>query len=148
MSATNDFLDGSAALLVTAGAGVYRPNGPAYTGAEVGISTDGTKDSPDSMIVLTSYLPGGDDPNLPMGRLGLQALTRAATSRGERTIRDLVYATFHGLKRTPMGSITVVQMQIISSTPMGKDAANRPTFALHFYANVDYPATANRNLTF
>lgn len=149
MSATLDFLEGCAGLLVAASVGVYRPDGPAYIAAEVAITLTNMPDDPDQVITLTAYLPGGDDPNLPMGRMVLQARTRGTTDpRTEFAIRDAVYAVFQGTKHVQFGSVHLIQMVNLSSVPMGRDLSGRQEFANNFMADIDMAPTTNRSLSF
>lgn len=145
-----DFLEGCAAALVANGVGVYRAS-PAYTLAETGIRFFDMPDGPEvpnNMIVLSVWSVGGDDPNLPIGRLALQARTRAADVLTDLGLQGGIYQTFQGLKHVTMGSVHVIQMRNTSSAFDGTDTHGRPGTFHHFYADVDLPATANRNLAF
>lgn len=144
MSDSTDFLDGVIAKLVADGRGVWR-TGSKYLATETGITDASMPDDPDKMLALTTYLAGGGSDRLPIDRFGLQLRVRGDTSRRTAlAMRDACKVSLDGLAGLAWGAISLNRMWAISSPPMGRDAAGRWIEAVHFYANVNVAATANR----
>lgn len=153
MSVTRDLLEGVAGLFVAEITGlskpvVYRPAGPDYTDAEIGVSLTGMQPSPDWMIALAAYQVGGDDLDLPISRPAIQVRTRGDTDpRTESDIRDAVYTVLHGRRHTTLGSVHVIRFRLASGVELGLDANDRAESSSNYYTVTDMPATTNRYLS-
>lgn len=143
---TLDFLEGIAAVLVTAGAGVYNADGSGYTAGQTGIALNDMPDDPDRMIVLTAYSAGADDLLLTESRLAVQVRTRGTPDpRVEMAIRDDCYAALQGLRQIQLGSVWLIALTNISSILLGRDSQSRWENAQNFYADVNLPTTNLRS---
>jgi hypothetical protein len=144
MGHTNDLLDGIEQLLATAGIVDQVADGEVYTSGQTAYSTEGLPDKPDRAVAAYDYTVS-DSPNQAISTIGLQLRTRAATAAEERDLRDAIYMQLQGRTNLTFGSVHVIQVRRISTTPMGKDGSERPSSAQTFYLDVNTPPSPFRN---
>lgn len=125
-------------LLVDAGVGVYRPDGPAYTADEVAIYYGAIGSSPDSGIGLTLY--HSDPSDLRNGlrgdpRVQLRFRGKAGQRRSADAIAQDAYDTLDGLTRTA-GFLLVWRVLMAQ---LGTDGNRRPERADSYQINLDLP---------
>ncbi len=145
MGFESDLLDGLASFIAAGGIGVtYRPTGT-YLAGETGISFSKMPDTPDRCVVLTAY-PVTDEVNQNLSTVGVQIRTRGTTDPFD--VGDLDTAIFQlvqGLTHRDFGTCHLVQLLRRSSIPMGQDSNDRWERSSNYYADINPPATANRN---
>lgn len=105
-------------LLHNASVGVWRPTGPAYTSAEVGIFYGPILATPDRAIGVTCYTQTDDIVNGEAIRY-VQVKCRGAKGlpNGADLVADAVFAALHGVYRTS-GIARIVRT---STVPLGAD---------------------------
>lgn len=111
-----------ATMLNDAGAGIWRPDGPAYAAAEIGIHYGAIPVSPDQGIGLTIYNTD-DDVVVGTKTRWLQARTRGLKGRsdGADALSATVFAALQGV--THRAGIAL--MHRVSSLPLGADENGR-----------------------
>ncbi|GII98389.1 hypothetical protein CLV28_0712 [Sediminihabitans luteus] len=141
MSWTSDLEAGLAEHLAAAGLGVWRPTGPAYTTAEVGIVTGRVPTAPDRVIVINAY-------NVTSGllshvTLGLQIKVRGPKSADPRPAQDLtdaIYDRLHGARDLTLAGIPVALLWRQSWAWLGPDANGRDETTSNYYAETAHPS--------
>lgn len=140
MGSTGDLIVGIAELLQLAGVGVYRPDGPAYTTAETGITISTMPDAPNRLICLTPYAV--DDSDLTDAIEGVQVRMRAGTNPLDLlALSGAVFNELHNRRGAVLGETTVALMWRQSEAPMGQDAHGRDERTANYYAQVSRGAT-------
>lgn len=131
---TTDLITGIAELLADAGIGEWRPDGPAYIAAEVGILMRSVPPQPDRVITLSPYPVAS--PLLGMADFiqGVQIRCRGTTD--VRVCEDLADAVFDNLDsagRLTLGGVAVVQVYRQSYTSLGQDGNGRWESSSNYY---------------
>lgn len=140
MAYTGDLIDGIAELLQLAGVAVYRPDGPAYTPDETGLTIANMPDAPSRLICLTPYAV--DDSDLTDAITGVQVRMRAGTDpRALLALSDAVFKELHNRRNLTIGGSYVALMWRQSEAPMGQDAHGRDERSANYYAQVSRGAT-------
>lgn len=140
---TSRLLAGLAEHLQAAGIGVWRPDGPSYTAAEVGIVIRGIPTSPDRIITLAPYVVASP-PGLADVTQGVQIRVRG--TKDPRVAEDLADSVFdrldsaHGIT---WGGIPIVQVYRQSYAALGADANGRWETSSNYYVEAMRP-TAHR----
>jgi hypothetical protein len=111
-----------AQILADAGAGVWRPTGPAYTAAEVAIAYGPLPASPDRAIGVTVYTQT-DDPMTGLADRYVQVRSRGSRGapNGADIVADAAFAALHNTYRT-RGLARVTRT---STAPLGADENGR-----------------------
>jgi len=109
------------ALLDAAGVGQWRPAGPAYSAADVGIFYGPIGSAPDRAIGVTTYLQT-DDPVTGLAVRMVQIRCRGAKGpAGADVIADAVFAALHMLHQTS----GIARITRTSTAPLGADGNGR-----------------------
>jgi hypothetical protein len=129
---TSDLVDGAALLLTSAGLGVYRPTGPAYTPEETGIVIASMPDAPDRAICLTPYTV--DDDVTSDAITGLQVRMRAGFDpRDLMALSDAVFDQLHNRRGFWLGAVNVAVSWRASEVLLGQDAHGRDERTSNYY---------------
>lgn len=132
MGYSADLADGLAQLLMDAGIGVYRPDGPAYTATETGITIASVPDTPDRLITITDYTV--EDTDLADATTGMQVRMRAGPDpRDVMRLSDAVFDLLHNRRRFLLSSVYVGLCWRQSETPMGVDVHGRIERSANYY---------------
>lgn len=139
-----DIMTGLAELLDGAGIGDFSPTA-AYAAGDTAIALKNMPADPDRAIVITAYLVDAQ-PAMHLDQVNVQIRTRGAPddTTDVDVLADQVYAFCQGLTYVQLGGVTVNQMILKSSIPMGIDQNNRWERSDNYTLDVDVPATANR----
>lgn len=147
MTVTRDLLTGYAALIATAGIGVWNPSG-VYRTTDTGIYVKTMPDGdtiPDRCVVL-NVIPLTDDVSIPAARVLIQVAGRGA--RGNPfdvdDLLDPIFDLFQGRTGDTFGTTRVIQLFRNGSVPMGQDTQARWTRADKYFADIDVAATTLR----
>lgn len=139
-----DLLTGIAQHLATQSLGIWNPAGM-YTADETGIVLDTMPQSPDNVIVLSSY-GVSDDPSQATTIVGLQIRSRTA-GRDPRTYRRLsadIAFDLHGRTHLSLSTgLQVTQLLRQSWVSGGLDGNGRWSMIQNFYAWLSVPALHN-----
>jgi hypothetical protein len=142
-----DIMTGVAALLDTAGIGVYdAANGPPPTGLTLPwIRFKEMPDAPDRCIVITAY-SYANQPRMALDQPRLQIRCRGARDDAFDVdeITGQVFDALHGLTYVTWGGVAVHQVLQQSRIPMGVDSDRRWELSDNYLIDADVPATANR----
>lgn len=118
--------------LADAGVGAWRPSGPAYTSAEVGIFYGAIGASPDRAIGVARYMR---DDFVPGDRYATTTLRVQVRVRGPKGVvagaddlADAVDAALQGLSR--VGGLNYIERQ--SLAPLGPDGNGRQELTLNY----------------
>jgi hypothetical protein len=142
MGFKTDLAVGFAELLAAAGAGTWNASG-VYTASQTGIVLRTLPQSPDRVIVLSTY-PVDDDPTLSDSVIGLQVTTRwgGPDPRPTDDLDDLVFDQLHGLEGVDLSTgIRVVQCYRRSGASLGQDGNSRWRSSSNFYVDAHRPST-------
>lgn len=132
MSYSTDLIDGLAALLQEAGIATYRPDGPAYTATETGLTVAVVPPAPDRLITLTDYPV--DDTDLTDATTGVQVRMRAGPDpRAVMAISDDVFDLLHNRRSFHLGPVFVGLCWRQSEAPMGTDVHGRIERSANYY---------------
>lgn len=139
MTVTRDLLTGFAALIATAGLGVWNPDG-VYALTDTGIFLKTMPDGagiPDRVIVL-NVIPLTDQVVAPDGLIMLQVACRGLRNNplDVDDVADPIFDLIQNATYLTFGETTVVQVRRTSSVPMGQDANVRWERADKYY--LDY----------
>lgn len=135
-----DLLTDVAVILDTASVGEWRPNGPAYGAAEVGIVLGEAPSEPDRVVALVAY-PIGDDFSLSDSVIGIQVRTRGTeTSSVVDDLDDAVFNALHGMWGTQLGTVRLVSLIRRSGVSLGTDVNKRWQRSSNFWASVHRPS--------
>lgn len=139
MAYTGDLIDGIADLLQLANIAVYRPEGPAYTAAETGITISTMPDAPSRLICLTPYAV--DDDVTTDAVTGLQVRMRAGTNPMDvLALSDAVFDVFHNRRGYSLGAVRVAVSWRQSEALLGSDSHGRPERTSNFYFRTTRPS--------
>jgi hypothetical protein len=134
MGFTTDLLEGVAGLLAGADVGAWRPDGPAYAAAEVGIVVGRMPASPDQVLAITSYpVTSGA---LSDTVIGVQVRVRGVRGADPRPVNDLtdaVYEHLHGVEQLTFGGVYVAHVWRASLALLGADDVGREETTSNFY---------------
>ena len=118
----------------------WRPDGPAYTAAEVGVVLGAMPADPDRVVVLTAY---------PMSGSGLSDVVqgvqvRCRGTRGDPTspddLDDAVYAVLHGAEQLRLGGVLVAHTRRASAAHLGPDTNRRHETTSNYYLTTAHPS--------
>jgi hypothetical protein len=145
MSATNDILTGLAGLITGAGLATVR-DGTDFLSSETALTFKNLPATPDRVVCLTPYGANGDQPEITLGQQPVQVRFRGTSDpRDVDELGDAVFNVLHGARDLTFGSVHVVQILRISSTPLGMDEQSRRfERSDNFQLDVDLPTSANR----
>lgn len=134
MSYTTDVLEGMAADLDAAGAGVYRgPDGEFTRGADEDVRAIVFSDMPefpDEAIVLTRF---GDFPeDLAVNEVHIQVRSRVRTALEGEELVDLVRDIFHDRVYVQYGVARFNRIKQDTFGPLGKDRNGRFEYSQNF----------------
>lgn len=137
MGHTSQLLEGLAALMESAGLGVYRPDG-VYQAGETGIFLHRLPETPDRAYALTPYPV--EDTDLTDVIDGMQIRMRAGPDPLEvsdmaDTVRDLL----HNRRGDTFGSVRIALMWRQSQAPMGQDTHGREELTANYYIRSTRP---------
>ena len=141
MGWTTDLLVGLAEHLVDVVPDLaWRPSGPAYTAAEVGVVLGAMPPDPDRVVVLTAYPVSGS--GLSDVVQGVQVRCRG--TRGSPTspcdLDDAVYAVLHGAENLRLGGVVVAHTRRASAAQLGPDANRRHETTSNYYLTTAHPS--------
>lgn len=122
----------------------WRPDGPPYTGDEVGILMRSVPAQPDRVITIAPYPVAS--PLLGMADIiqGVQIRCRGTTDpRDCEDLADAVFDLLDSAGRLTLGGVAVVQVYRQSYTSLGQDGNGRWESSSNFYFEAMRP-TANR----
>jgi hypothetical protein len=141
-----DLAVGFATMIADSSIGVYRSDGSTYLASETAIVFKDMPQSPDRCIVLTA-VPLTDAIAAAFGKALVQVKLRGApnNSLDVDDLGDAVFDLMQNTRNVVFGSTHAIQILRNSSVPMGVDASKRWLRTDHFYIDLDYPETANRN---
>lgn len=139
-------IDGLAQHIEDAGLGVWRPDGTVYTANEVAIVDRAVPDSPDRLIVLTTY--GGADAPDGLQDTDQPVQIRMRGTSDPRVVADLasdLYDLLHASGRQTWGTgdaaIEVVDVQRVSYTSLGQDQQYRWEISHNYLVKAMRPTT-------
>lgn len=98
----------------------WRPTGPAYTNAEVGVDYGAIKSDTDRRVGVRVYMTK-DEPNLSWRRVQLKFRGGRGAPQGADALADAAFARLQGLSR--VGGISGISR--LSMAPGGADANGR-----------------------
>lgn len=137
MGHTSQLLTGLAALMESAGLGVYRPDGVVEDG-EVGIFLHRLPEAPDRAYALTPYPV--EDTGLTDVTDGIQIRMRAGPDpRDVLDMADAVRDLLHMRENTLLGTVRIGLMWRQSQAPMGQDEHGREELTSNYYARSNRP---------
>lgn len=140
---TTSLITGLAELLAAGGVGVWRPTGPAYTDAEIGILMRAIPQQPDRVITLAPY-PVASPVGLADYVQGVQVRCRGTTDpRVCEDLGDAVFDLLDSASRLTLGGVSVVQIYRQSHTSLGQDGNGRWESSSNYYVEA-MRATTNR----
>ncbi|MEU5945138.1 minor capsid protein [Micromonospora sp. NPDC047465] len=140
---TSRLLTGLALDLQAADIGVFRPDGPSYTAAEVGIVIRGIPTSPDRIITLAPYVVASP-PGMADVIQGVQIRCRG--TKDPRVVEDLgddIFDRLDSRSHEVINGIAVVQMYRQSYSALGSDSNGRWESSHNYYVEA-MRATAHR----
>lgn len=143
MAWTTDLLTGLAAYLADHGpeAWVWRPTGPAYTAAEVGLVVGRMPATPDRVLALNTYpVRAGAKSDVTVG---VQVRARGPARSPVTAVNDLTdtaYDLLHGARGLVLGSARVALITRASWTWLGADASGREETTSNFYLETAQPS--------
>lgn len=123
-------------ILAAAGVGVWRPAGPAYTLAEVGIFYGPIGAAPDRAVGVTVYVQSDDIETERKDRY-VQVRCRGARGapNGADLLADSVFYVLHGLVRTH----GFARISRTSTAPLGADTNARQERTDNYRIIIDNP---------
>lgn len=140
MGGSGDLVGGLAQLMEAGSLAVYRPEGPAYTTAETGITISTMPDAPNRLICLTPY--SVNDTDLTDAITGVQVRMRAGTDpRALLDLSDGVFDLLHNRRGFWLGDVFVALCWRQSEAPMGQDAHGRDERSANYYLQVSRTAS-------
>lgn len=148
MGYTSDLLNGLAGELATAGIGIFHLDPTmTYNPAEVGIGIGDFPTGCDQAISLQDFTTSGDHPTQALSLIAVQFGFRGLPNdRDSMTdLRDATFQAIHGLTDRNYGVCHLIQILRRTGTGMGWDGNRRPEWVDDYYADVNPPATPNRN---
>lgn len=141
---TTQLITGLAEHLAAAGVGVWRPNGPIYTAAEVGILDRAVPQSPDRLITLAAYPLGSTMQGMADHDTAVQIRLRGTTDpRVCDDLADAVYELLNSASNLTFGGVRVVQMWRQSYTSLGQDGSQRWERSENYYLQTMRPTGHN-----
>ena len=140
MGYTTDLLTGLAQMLDAEGIGVWQPDG-LYAADQVAIVLSVVPQSPDAVIVLSSYSVT-DDPIQADSITGVQIRTRSAGQDPRPTddLADSIFDLLHGAAGLVLGGIKAQLVYRSSWTPLGEDQNRRHERSDNYYFETYRPA--------
>lgn len=143
MAWTTDLLTGLAAHLAEHGPDdwAWRPTGPAYTAAEVGLVVGRMPATPDRVLALNTYPVRAGA--LSDVTVGIQIRARGPARTPVTVVNDLtdaVYDVLHGARGLVLGGVPVALLTRRSWTWLGTDAGQREETTSNFYAETAQPS--------
>lgn len=125
-----------AQLLDDADVGVWRPEGPDYTAAEVGIFYGPIGPAPDRAIGVTTYLQDDDsETGLAVRMVQVRCRGARGAPNGADLIADAAFDALHGTYHTS-GLASVTRK---STAPMGADGNGRSERSDNYRIVLDNP---------
>lgn len=116
----------------------WRPDGSAYSAAEIGIHRDLTPDQPGASVTLADYVVsddvGGED-----SVIGLQVRISSKSRDQLKAIATDVFERWHGRQRCTLSGITITGARRASGTPLGQDRNGRLERTENYYLTVARP---------
>lgn len=146
MGAMRDLADGFATMIADSAIAVYRTDGTAYQPGETAIVFKDMPATPHRVVCITP-VPLTDATSASFGKVLVQVKVRGLpnVSLDADDLGDAVFDLMQNTRNVVFGSTHVIQVLRNSSVPMGEDKAKRWERIDHFYVDLDYPETANRN---
>lgn len=127
MTPVKTVLHAAAQQLAITGVGTYKPDG-IYTTGETGIILKATPPTPDRVVTLNAYIPGGDNPNpgAVTDEVMLQIRTRGLANP-PTDVDDLAEAAVTALVGHHLSwpGLTVQRVHRLSTLPLGADQNRR-----------------------
>jgi hypothetical protein len=141
-----DLAVGFATMIADSSIAVYRADGTAYLPTETAIVFKDMQPNPDRVVCLTS-VPMTDATEAAYGMVLVQVKLRGVPNNGYDVddLGDAIFDLMHNTKNVTFGSTHAIQILRNSSVPMGVDAQKRWLRTDHYYVDLDFPSTANRN---
>jgi hypothetical protein len=147
MGAMRDLAVGFATMIADSSIAVYRPDGSPYLASETAIVFKDMAPSPDRMVCLTS-VPLTDATAASYGLVLVQVKMRGLPNNSYDVddLGDAIFDLVQNTRNVTFGSTHAIQILRNSSVPMGVDTSKRWLRTDHYYVDLDFPETANRNL--
>lgn len=145
MGQTRDLLDGIGQLLAAAGIVDLIADGEIYTAGQTCYARYNLPDQPDRVVCATPY-PVADSVMQARSSVRVQIRTRAGTDPDEESdLRDDVFEALQGRTNLDFGSIHIIQIKRMVTVPMGKDTADRWSFAQTYQFDINTAPSPYRN---
>lgn len=148
MGHTRDLLNGLAGQLAAAGIGVFHFDPTvSYDPTDIGIGIGDFPAGCDRAISVQDFTNVRDHPTQALSQVGVQFGFRGQPNdRDSMTdLRDATFQAIHGLTNRDYGICHVVQILRRTGAGMGWDGNRRPEWVDDYYADVNPPATPNRD---
>lgn len=110
----------------------WRPNGPAYAAADVGLFYGQIRPDPDRAIGARVYAPA-DGEHLSVRRLQLRLRGARGRPDGADTLADIAFAAMSGIARLD----GILSAQRISFSPLGADVNGREERTENYIITLD-----------
>src|SRR5690606_26061058 len=118
----------------------WRPDGPAYTAAAVGVVPGAMPAAPDRAVVLTAYPVSGSGlaDVVPGVQMRCRGPRGSPTSPGD--LDDAVYAVLHGAEQLRLGGVLVAHTRRASAAHLGPDTNRRHETTSNYYLTTAHPS--------